>query len=538
MGQPEVRMNRAARGDVSKTEMAARNFVTAPWAVLGICAVILSATLSYPFNNDNALYAYMAELALHGGLPYSGSWDQNFPAIILIHLPQIALFGHSQLAFHLWDIALQLGGSLALYRLGTTLFDRRAGALAAIFAAFYYIHQGLWMAGERDTYVTILLLWSIVCLTQRPARTLSAGLLLGTALLFRPTYALYAPIASIWIFLATRDALMMIRLRRAAYVALGAAIPPVLLCIGYWLMGGLRDLYEATILFNLKIYSGSGASFSFWDPIRFYLPVALVALVGCSILWRRGDRDRLSLVLAMWAASLISLLVLYRHSVYHYHPMMVLFLLLAAGGWVAIMDASSGLGARLPRPASRILIALIALIAIGYSSMTALRGNTIQHVLRDLATGKIHSLAEMYSYYEGSPEFGVAIQQQVADYLSAHTNRGAPVQMFGPYSYPQYASGTVTVSRFQTVHAFTMRGQGDALQPFQIQWRREYLAALRASPPVYFIVCDGPEAFRQYYGGRLGHEILREDFTELGAWLAQNYAPETKIGAFTIYGHK
>jgi hypothetical protein len=53
--------------------------------------------------------------------------------------------------------------------------------------------------------------------------------------------------------------------------------------------------------------------------------------------------------------------------------------------------------------------------------------------------------------------------------------------------------------------------------------------------PLYFIVCDAPEAFRQYYGGRLGHEILRDDFRELGLWLDTNYYPETKIGAFTLY---
>jgi hypothetical protein len=73
------------------------------------------------------------------------------------------------------------------------------------------------------------------------------------------------------------------------------------------------------------------------------------------------------------------------------------------------------------------------------------------------------------------------------------------------------------------------------LQPFQQSWREEYLADMRRERPKYFIVCDAPEAFRQYYGGRLGHEILKGDFRELGRWLDSNYYPETKIGAFTLY---
>jgi hypothetical protein len=110
--------------------------------------------------------------------------------------------------------------------------------------------------------------------------------------------------------------------------------------------------------------------------------------------------------------------------------------------------------------------------------------------------------------------------------------------MFGPYSYPQYRAGLLTASRFQTLHAITMRSVGDTLQLFQREWRAEYMRDMRRAMPRYFIVCDAPPAFRQYYGGRLGHEILRDDFQELGRWLDSNYSTETKIGAFTLYSAK
>jgi hypothetical protein len=210
-----------------------------------------------------------------------------------------------------------------------------------------------------------------------------------------------------------------------------------------------------------------------------------------------------------------------------------LFLLVAAIGLgKAIQFLSNRLSTRMARVAIR-GIAMAAVLA--FFSIQTLRGNTIKTVLTDLARGKIASLDDAYAYYEGSPDFGVHVQQAVGDYLNSHTSPGEAVQMFGPYSYPQYCSRTSTASRFQTLHALTMRKSGDSLTAMQQSWRAEYLADLRRVDPKYFIVCDAPEAFRQFYGGRLGHEILRQDMTEVGSWLGENYEPDTVIGAFTIY---
>jgi hypothetical protein len=501
-----------------------------------ICALIFSCTLTYPFNNDNALYAYMADLALKGHPPYLGSWDQNFPGIIVVHAAQILVSGHSQLAFHCFDLVLQLIGSVLLLLLGTRLYDARAGILAAILASLYYVQQGLWMSGERDTYVSILLLAAFYFAFDRK-RPSVVGLLCGMAFLFRPTYATYALIFFAWFSFAAVAA----RFPRApaqredgegtpplplVAFSVGVLIPLVFFLVLYTVIGGLKDFWDATILFNLKIYGGTGASFSLWEPVRFYAIAVVAAVFGVSYLWKR-ERTALYLWAALFMASVLSLLMLYRHSVYHYHPAMTLLLLLSAIGWIRVADV-------IARKWSFARFVLPALV-IFYFMFTTFRGNTIQHVLLDIAKGNIHSLQESYERYEPSPEFGVSVQTQVGDYLKNHTKANDTVQMFGPYSYPQYCAGLLTASRFQTLHAITMRGAGDTLQPFQKEWRSEYMRDMRRAKPRYFIVCDAPEAFRQYYGGRLGHEILRNDFQELGNWLDSTYYPETKIGAFTLY---
>lgn len=481
---------------------------------LGFCALIFSVTLSYPFNNDNALYAYMADLTLHGHMPYVGSWDQNFPAIVAVHALQIIVCGHSQLAFHIFDIVLQLIGSVLLFRVGAVLYNERAGMLAAILGSLYYVQSGLWMAGERDTYVTILLL-ATVLLAKRGERPTITGVLLGIMILFRPTYGLYAPIFFAVNFFGGRRA-------SALRMVAGALVPLILFIVWYAGIGGLQNFWEATVLFNFKVYGGHGAAFDLWEPVRFYA-ISLIA-VGVAI-YHLARRNPHALLLwsLLFGASVVSLLLLYRHSVYHYHPAMTLFILLSAIGWARMAEWKKWTHSVIPT------------VVILFFVFQTFRGNTSQRVIRDVVMGRLHSFDDAYARYEPSETFGVQVQTDVAHYLGQHTKRGDTVQMFGPYSYPQYAAELRTASRFQTIHALAMRGEGDTLMPFQMQWRTEYMNDMRRSRPIYFIVCDAPEAFRQYYGGRLGHEILREDFRDAGGWLDSSYSVETKIGAFTLY---
>src|ERR1051325_630973 len=403
---------------------------------LAFCALVFSVTLTYPFNNDNALYAYMADLALHGHLPYIGSWDQNFPAIVAVHALQIIVSGHSQLAFHIFDIVLQLAGSFLLFKLGTTLYNERAGMLAAILCALYYVQSGLWMAGERDTYVTILLV-ATVLLARRGDRPIWVGVLLGAMILFRPTYGLYAPIFIVMSFWGgCRSASLK--------MIVGTTMPILITALIYALNGGLRDLWEATVLFNLNIYAGEGAQFALWEPVRFYA-VSLIAVAIAVLYFARRNPHALVLWSLLFAASVASLLLLYRHSVYHYHPAMTLFILMSAIGWAHVADVKKW---------TKMLVPALVLLFFCFQTF---RGNTSQRVLRDVVSGRIHSLAECYGYYEASPEFGEAVQAAVANYLKQHTQTSDAVQMFGPYSYPQYAAELTTASRFQTLHALAMR---------------------------------------------------------------------------------
>jgi MFS family permease len=472
----------------------------------------------------------MADLLLHGKLPYIGSWDQNFPGVLIVHVVPLIFGLRSQLAFHIWDILLQLAGSYFIFRILARLVGPRAALLGVLLVALYYIQQGLWMAGERDTYVTILMLAVFYrSLTERSSEKFwgfaGIGILIGFTVLLRPTYGLFAVGYVGWLFSARSD--WRSKFINASVFSIGVLLPILIVVLIYAISGGLEDLWSATILFNFKVYSGHGEQFSFSDPIRSYLISIPAFALGLWICWQKGWRRFLWLWLILFGGSFASLLILYRHSVYHYHPAMVLFLMMSAIGWNWFAGKLSG-----SRPIA-FNVCFTAIIL--FFAFQTFRGNTIQLVLRSLLSGGVHSMDEMYTYYEGSSTFGEPVQRSVGEYLKQHASPGEAVQMFGPYSYPQYLSRTVTASRFQTAHAILMRGAGDSLQPFQKQWRTEYLADMIKNKPLYFIVCDAPEAFRQYYGGLLGHEVLAKDFTQLGDWLHDRYHKEAAIGAFTLY---
>ena len=223
-----------------------------------------------------------------GHIPYLGSWDQNFPGIILIHAAQILVSGHSQLAFHIFDILLQLVGSYLLIRIGERLYDIRAGMLAAVLAALYYIQQGLWMAGERDTYVSIMLLAAFYLALDRK-RPFGVGALCSLAFLFRPTYAPYAVIFFVWYLIPADER------RKVWPYIFGSTLPIILTIILYAAFGGLKDFWDTTILFNLKVYGGAGASFNFWEPIRFYVISLIPFAVATYYLWMKVTNRAVSL---------------------------------------------------------------------------------------------------------------------------------------------------------------------------------------------------------------------------------------------------
>src|SRR5688500_2502312 len=93
-----------------------------PWllfVLLGAgAAILLLPLLLFPLSPYNDIYQSMAFAMDQGkGLPYLGSWDQNFPGVVFYHWISIKLFGASDIGFRVIDLLNRVAISLLLFTL-------------------------------------------------------------------------------------------------------------------------------------------------------------------------------------------------------------------------------------------------------------------------------------------------------------------------------------------------------------------------------------------------------------------------------------
>lgn len=483
------------------------SLIQKPLFCIAFCTLVLLPTLTYPLNNDQALYGYMGERLLHGGLPYVASWDQNLPLIVFIHAFETLIFGHSDLGFRLFDLLLQIAFLWTLSR----WLARHVGALAATIApimiAAYYLHQGFWMAGERDVYVTMLLLYSLLAIDRE--RPILAGALQGLSLLFRPTDLFILPILLLFIYRK--------QIRAALLCSLGVALPIVAVILLYVFTRHLGELYDATIRYNLTVYTSEGAVNPFFAPIRAYWFSIPFFAFGFYYLFTT-NRERALLTLGFLIVAFVGVAFFTRHAVYHYHPLMALYLVIVAAAFEL--------------KALRVPSVLIPLVAIVFLYV-AIRGNTVKRELLTVVQGRAHSLEQLQYMYDDDTFSGLPAQRALATYFSTHSSPDDLVQIFGQAPYPLFVSERASASRFQTIHPMVLLGRGDTLQPLQRTWQSEFSRTIFQKRPLYFVISDAALTYRPHIDSS-GHRLLATQFQELGNWLRTNYRFETRIGDFYL----
>ena len=481
-------------------------------------AVVLARTLAYPMGTDNQLYAYMAKLWLNGFMPYMGSWDQNFPGIIVIHAVELVLLGDSILAFRVWDAMFQLLTVYLVYLVTSRLYDERAGWVAGFIYALCYTHQNMNFVGERELYITLCLL-GIIHLTQkeRPADLL-VGLLIGFAILIRPTSGLFGiPL----LIVAFRNG----GARSVFTMLLGASLPLAVM-LGYYLaIGGIDEFYEATIGFTTAVYNRLEVPSNYFDEeaLRGYWRLYLFLPVGIYYVIKSRKESFLLFGFALLSAAV---LVLLHRLPYHYQPLITFLIVFCGIGVVYLADQ---LADRLFRDRAVLRSLLIATLVI-MVILTNFRGAFMFEWGKKVLQGEELNLEILRTKFNSIYPDEVAVGR----YLASHTTSADRVQGIAPLM-PMYLADRAPSSRFITAPALAMRSASGELTDFQVRWRREYLESLRTLPPRYYIIFDGDDYSRRWLNGNAGHEVLTNDLTEVHAFLQKNYIRDTVIGGFTLY---
>ena len=428
-------------------------------ALAGALLIVRLPSLVQPMGADQGLYAYIGDRILAGELPYRDAWDQKPPAIHYTYAA-MRLVRPGDAAVAAADIAAAAAVAWLLLKLGTLSASRGAGAASALLFLFlsnpsFTRLGGIRLRAQCETFIAAAIAGAFLLLAQRregarPAAAIGAGILFGLAFTYKYNAGIYAAagIAALWLW-------GRLSLSDVVRVALGFCAPVLIMLIVFAGGGALRDLYEATITYNVQ-YSGETYAGPL-DAVRYVLtfPVerarvdALWTLggAGCLILIAasRGRRERL--VAPLWvAAACASIAVNGSRGLPQYFVQANPALALAAGWGAAV--AWPLLRERAGRAAPWAGAAALVLVAVG-----VWRVNQFSKAVEQTAFDTRYALggvseAEYLARYEDGRKYSALDASQLAAFLRAHSQPGERVYVFGFTAAAYVKAARASASRF------------------------------------------------------------------------------------------
>jgi hypothetical protein len=425
--------------------------------LLALACVLLAVrlpSLVQPMGADQGLYAYVGEGVRSGELPYRDAWDQKPPAIHVTYGLMRAILPRDA-AVPAADLLIAAVVAALLWRLGETLAGGTVGAWAAVVflalsnPAFARL-GGVSLRAQCETFIAAAVTGAFLCLArsrddERSTRNLlAAGALFGIAFTFKYNAAAYAVAGVVWLFIWKRAAP-----RTVAVLAGGFLLPIAAFAIWFAAGRALGDLYDATIVYNVR-YSGEtyqgplhAIAYLVTFPIRHARVDALwlVGGGGCAVLlvaswWRRDG-----LIAVAWvAAACLSIAINGSRELPQYFVQAAPALALAAA-WA---------GSRLRAPWRLVNVALIVMVMVAVwrvNDFTKLVDNT-WHDAR-YAFGRMTRTDHLARYGDRSTrKYSALAMDELGTFLRSHSAPGDPVYVFGFSSGAYVSAERRSASRF------------------------------------------------------------------------------------------
>ena len=496
------------------------------WRIITLLSglLIFSLILPYPFCSDVSIQQWIAKrLVVDGALPFVGSWDNNFPGILLFHSLGILLFGNSELGFRIIEAAFHLSVMVFFYQWLLRWLTPRAAFISAFFFALTMTQWGIFYLGVKDLFIAGLLLLALGIFDRNdrwPSICISS-LLFGLALLIRP---LFLPLPLTLLLLYWRK----LGIPKTVGFFLGLALPGLLTFIPYVVTGTVRNYYEATILWNLSPYQSFSAPFADFagklrDASYLLLPAAAALLpphwFGTrdrlnEIVMQRPDKRQLRLYFLLIAEAFAIFALQRKFLPYHIAPFLALICPLAGVG----LERLSGMITQ--THISRLVLAItVALLFLFVSPILPVS----HYILR----GDISHLMP----FANDPLIGLGAEQAVEDYLSQPKNARGAIEVVAYDARLRNRLDRPEATRFTMVHALTIGNKDGSYPPFQQAWRSEFLADI-VRAPARFIIVGTPWGFWNLppLGKNLSHQL-----PALDSLLRSNYRLDTTFGGYEIF---
>ncbi len=514
------------------------------WLALVLFAILLLGlpTLLYPPSGDQGDFATGAQQLLRGGAMYTQVWNPKPPLTHFLYALAISIGGPQMLAVRLLDLLCTLVTAWLIYRLGRELYDPPTGLVAAFAYASSYLGYGFDNLAEPEGFMVLPMVASIYCLRRAeggnlPRWVYASGVMLGLACEFKYTAVGLAVVLLlvIWGWRQGGELGRNLALLTAGFLTLLAALLLYLLANGA--MGEFLHSIAVT-----SVYTSFGFGGSFAQAVErlvsgvLIFHIGLWALAIVALVHDFSQRRNLSAAQAdtsrwLWVWLLITLLaMLVQLKLYPYHwiPMLAPLALLAGRGFTLAWGGISHLSNLRPMLRNLTLAALLlALVARPLKDVTSDYPPFIAYLSGQISTRDY--LSNFGGLGLGAGQGSVA-KQQVADYIAAHTRPDQQMFAWGFIPDLYFLSQRQPLGRFYYSYVLIAPGYPPA-------WRDEFIAAMHATPPAYFVVTNHDYApFLTGYEDDSAGQL--QYFPALQAMLAHDYIAEQQIGDFSIYHHR
>src|SRR3954465_8342109 len=352
-------------------------------ALICVLIVVRLPSLVQPMGADQGLYAYIGDRIRSGDLPYRDAWDQKPPAIHLAYAAMRAILPRDA-SVPAADLLAAVAIALMLWHLGGALAAGSVGPWAAVLFLFlsnpaFARLGGVSVRAQCETFIAAAVTAAFVCLARMReaanpvALSVVGGALLGIAFAFKYNTIAYVPAA-----LFALPVCRQFPLKTIGGMGVGFVVPVAALAAWFAAGHALRDLYEATITYNVR-YSGETYEGP-WHAISYLLtfPIHhsrvdalwLVGGAGCAVLLVAGRRGLDRLVSTARAPSAcLTIAINGSRDLPQYFVQAAPALALAAAWGATFLRTSS-------RIANTILVCVVAIAAWRVNDFTKLVENT------------------------------------------------------------------------------------------------------------------------------------------------------------------
>jgi 4-amino-4-deoxy-L-arabinose transferase-like glycosyltransferase len=422
-------------------------------ALACVLLIVRLPSLVQPMGADQGLYAYVGDRILAGDLPYRDAWDQKPPAIHYTYAALRSLWP-SDGVVALADLVIAAIVAALLYSLGGMLSGRTAGQVAALLFLLlsdpsFWRNGGAAVRAQCETFIAALVIGAFLLLarsriTLSASRLFAAGVLLGTAFVFKYNTGVYLGAAAVALW-----SWQKLTVRSLAAMAAGFVILPALVLAWFALHGAVADLHDATITYNVQ-YSGQtygGPLQAIWYLLTFPVQHArvdslwLLGGAGCAVLLAASLRDREWLpVPAFVAAACLSIAINGGRGLPQYFVQALPLLALAAA-----MAA-----ARLWTRTTGLNLAVAAVVAFGVWRVSDFP-KLVRNIGHDTsyAMGRIDRTTHLARYGDRDErKYSALAMSELADFIRARTTAEDRVYVFGFASGTYVAAQRASASRF------------------------------------------------------------------------------------------